>query len=78
MPSALDSKFESLESWLDIYGTAEYVMYKRDTASPHLSYEDWASSQHALGPYLYHLTLDVWDEESSNVGQRFTHLCIRI
>ncbi|ORY12750.1 hypothetical protein BCR34DRAFT_563309 [Clohesyomyces aquaticus] len=66
MPSTLGSKFESLQSWLDIYGTAEYVVYKREAASPHLSYEDWASSQHALGPYLYHLTLDAWDEESSS------------
>ncbi|KAF2175560.1 hypothetical protein K469DRAFT_756165 [Zopfia rhizophila CBS 207.26] len=63
--TSLGPKFDSLKSWLAIYGNAEYVLYKREAVPPHLSYEDWAASQHALGPYLYHLTLDAWDEESS-------------
>ncbi|KAF2466697.1 uncharacterized protein BDR25DRAFT_73863 [Lindgomyces ingoldianus] len=68
MTSTSNSRFESLESWLSIYGTAEYVVYKREATTPHLSYEDWASSQHVLGPYLYHLTLDAWEQESSSDG----------
>lgn len=62
-----NAKFDSFQSWLVIYGNAEYVLYKKSAAPPHLSYEEWASSEHPLGPYLYHLTLEAWDEVSSSV-----------
>ncbi|KAF2869188.1 hypothetical protein BDV95DRAFT_114385 [Massariosphaeria phaeospora] len=56
----------SLSSWLQTYGTAEYALYKKGHATPHLTYDDWASSEHVLGPYLYYTTLDVWEEDTSS------------
>lgn len=61
-------RFDSLESWLAIFGSAEYARYKNEAATPHLLYEEWKASQHVLGPYLYHLTLDAWDAGSSSVS----------
>ncbi|KAF2121765.1 hypothetical protein BDV96DRAFT_562319 [Lophiotrema nucula] len=56
---------QSLASWLDNYGAAEYEIYQKETASD-LSYDAWSTSEYVLGPYLFQLTLDVWDGESSN------------
>jgi hypothetical protein len=56
------------QQWLDDYGTAEYASFKKEAATPQLSYEDWTSSEYALGPYLYRLTLDAWDAPSSSVS----------
>lgn len=62
--------FDTFQSWLAIFGNAEYVMYKREAVAPYLSYEDWASSEHPLGPYLYHLTLNAWNDDTSSVSVR--------
>lgn len=70
--------FGTLESFLQVYGNAEWVSYKRNTAAPHLSYEEWVSSEHVLGPYLYHLTLDAWDEATSSVSHCIIHVFISI
>ncbi|KAL1601720.1 hypothetical protein SLS60_006635 [Paraconiothyrium brasiliense] len=59
-------RFESLEAWLNVYGNAEYAIYKRDAAPKPLSYEDWSKSEHVLGPFLWYTTLDVWEEDSSS------------
>ncbi|KAF2702706.1 hypothetical protein K504DRAFT_539532 [Pleomassaria siparia CBS 279.74] len=58
--------FGTLESFLRLYGGAEYTLYRRNNAAPHLSYEGWASSEHVLGPFLYHLTLEAWDDATSS------------
>ncbi|KAJ4300703.1 hypothetical protein N0V90_002791 [Kalmusia sp. IMI 367209] len=59
-------RFQSLEAWLKVYGNAEYAIYKRDAGPSPLSYEDWTSSEHVLGPFLWYTTLDVWEETSSS------------
>jgi hypothetical protein len=61
-------RFESLQAWLKVYGGAEYAVYKKDHASTDLEYEEWATSVHAHGMYLWHATLDVWEEDSSSVN----------
>ncbi|KAF2000463.1 hypothetical protein P154DRAFT_563447 [Amniculicola lignicola CBS 123094] len=58
-------QFNSLESFLNLYGLAEYALYKK-TATDHLSYDGWISSDHVLGPYLYHLTLDALADDSDS------------
>ncbi|KAF2737966.1 hypothetical protein EJ04DRAFT_79945 [Polyplosphaeria fusca] len=58
--------YNSLESWLAIYGNEEYVSYKSAANPPHLSYDGWASSEHALSAFFYRLTLDTWDLISSS------------
>jgi hypothetical protein len=63
-----NGQFQPFKSWLAVYGDAEYAQYKKEAATPHLTYEDWASSDHPLGPYLYKLTLDAWDDESTSVS----------
>lgn len=68
-PTSDNAKFNSLESFLGVYGNAEYALYKKANPTPHLPYDDWATSEHVLGPYLYHLTLDAWDEATSSVSQ---------
>lgn len=67
-PVVQNSSCDIFQQWLNEYGSAEYALYKEDTATPPLSYEDWASSQYALGPYLYRMTLDAWDAVSSSVS----------
>ena len=62
-------RFQTLEAWLNVYGTAEYNIYKRDAAPKVLSYEDWSKSEHVLGPFLWYTTLDVWEEDSSSVSR---------
>lgn len=54
--------------WLEVYGQEEYALYRKDAGAECLSYEDWTLSQHALGPYLYRLTIDAWDLVSSDVS----------
>lgn len=61
-------RFESLQAWLKIFGAPEYAIYKKRTMAPHLNYDDWAASDHVLGPYLWHTTLDVWEGDSSSVN----------
>ncbi|KAF2661614.1 hypothetical protein K491DRAFT_773936 [Lophiostoma macrostomum CBS 122681] len=61
-----NDQFQPFKSWLAAYGDAEYAQYTREAATPHLTYEDWASSDHPLGPYLYKLTLDAWEVGSSS------------
>ncbi|KAF1973532.1 hypothetical protein BU23DRAFT_554157 [Bimuria novae-zelandiae CBS 107.79] len=58
-------RFQSLEAWLNVYGNAEYAIYKRDAAPNPMSYEAWSKSEHVLGPFLWYTTLDVWEEDSS-------------
>jgi hypothetical protein len=62
-------RFQTLEAWLNVYGNAEYAIYKRDAALKALSYEEWSESEHVLGPFLWYTTLDVWEEDSSSVSQ---------
>ncbi|KAF2018448.1 hypothetical protein BU24DRAFT_171171 [Aaosphaeria arxii CBS 175.79] len=64
-----DSLLSSFPSWISIHGDAEYALYKEVESPPWLTYEEWAASEHPLGPYLYHLTLDAWDEVSSSVSK---------
>ncbi|KAF2685501.1 hypothetical protein K458DRAFT_486395 [Lentithecium fluviatile CBS 122367] len=59
-------RFETLQAWLKVFGQAEYAVYKKDHAPSDLGYEEWATSVHAHGMYLWHATLDVWEEESSS------------
>ena len=61
-------KIDPFKQWLLTHGTAEYASYKREAAAPHLTYEDWAASEHPLGPFLYHLALDAWEADSSTVS----------
>jgi len=61
-------RFQSLQAWLEIYGGAEYAVYKKDHAPSDLEYEEWATSVHAHGMYLWHAALDVWEEPSSSVS----------
>jgi hypothetical protein len=61
-------RFESLQAWLEVYGGAEYAVYKKDHAPTDVGYEEWATSAHAHGMYLWHAALDVWEEESSSVS----------
>lgn len=68
------ARFDSLQAWLKVYGNAEYAVWKRNNAPSHLSYEEWAASEHVLGPYLWHATLDVWEEVSSSVRLSITTL----
>ena len=67
-PDRAHGIFGTLESFLNIFGNAEYSHYVKSNAAPHLSYEKWASSEHVLGPYLYHLTLDTYNETTSSVS----------
>lgn len=60
-------RFESLQAWLEIYGEAEYAVYKKDHPATDLKYDEWATSVHAHGMYLWHAALDVWEEPSSSV-----------
>jgi hypothetical protein len=61
-------RYESLQAWLKVYGNAEYAAYKHNNASAPLSYEEWVESPHALGLFLWNLTLDIWDEPSDTVS----------
>jgi hypothetical protein len=61
-------RFQSLQAWLEIYGEAEYAVYQKDHAPSDLGYEEWATSVHAHGMYLWHAALDVWEEPSSSVS----------
>lgn len=61
-------RFESMDAWLNVYGQVEYNVYKRTAKSYALSYDDWTKSEHVLGPYLWYMTLDVWEESSSSVS----------
>jgi uncharacterized membrane protein YcgQ (UPF0703/DUF1980 family) len=68
VPSSKTSSSLSFDSWLMLNGTAEYVEYRKKAKHPLLNYDDWAASEFPLGPYLYRLTLDVWDEATSSVS----------
>lgn len=61
-------RFSSIEAWLNSYGIAEYAIYRRDAAPEPLNYEEWTQSDHVLGPFLWHTTLDVWEEDLSSVS----------
>jgi hypothetical protein len=61
------AKSQSFQSWLAVYGDDEYTLYKKANATPHLNYESWVASEHVLGPYLYRITLNAWNEASSSV-----------
>ena len=60
--------FGTLEGFLQVYGDAEFTLYRKNNAAANLTYAEWASSEHVLGPFLYHLTLDAWDEGTSSVS----------
>jgi len=64
--------FDSLQSWLESSGPAEYALYQIREPAPHLPYDEWARSAKALGMYLYHLTLSACDESDSEVGELFS------
>lgn len=72
-------RYESLQAWLRTYGHAEYAIFKRDNPPAGLSYEEWSASEHVLGPYLWHATLDVWEEDdTSSVGPYYQILSPKI
>ena len=66
------SGLDSIDGWLEKFGSAEYAVYKQTREAPHLSYDDWASSEHVLGPYLYYTTLEYLEAESSSVSTSCT------
>lgn len=60
-------------SWLEKFGEAEYSDQKnQDATISDMSYEEWTKSTQALGPYLLHVTMDIWDESTSSVGLTFS------
>ncbi|KAF2641303.1 hypothetical protein P280DRAFT_308017 [Massarina eburnea CBS 473.64] len=63
-------RFASRRAWLEKFGEAEYAAYVKDRhkedGSPQLNYEEWKASSHVLGPYLWHATMDVWDEDTTS------------
>ncbi|CAI6338477.1 unnamed protein product [Periconia digitata] len=61
-----DSSNARFNSWLEKHGEAEYDIYKSEDAISALSYDQWVKSTHVLGPYLLHVTMDIWNEPSSN------------
>lgn len=64
-----DPTFASMHSWLEKYGTAEYVLYKRRNPSRPMQYDDWAISDQARGAYMYQLAMNAWDDVSSSVSR---------
>ena len=74
-PAAKDHSFQS---WLANYGQEEFEMYKRTAAHPHLTYQDWASSENPLGAYLYRLTLDAWVSKASSVSFNMANFLTRL
>ncbi|KAH7138021.1 hypothetical protein B0J11DRAFT_609638 [Dendryphion nanum] len=62
----IDGNDDFYKSWLSVNGNDEYSRYKKETAHPQLSYQDWSTSDKPLAPYLYHLTLNAWDGSNSS------------
>ncbi|PVI07054.1 hypothetical protein DM02DRAFT_667179 [Periconia macrospinosa] len=57
---------ERFIAWLEKCGETEYDTYKNDCTTPAMSYEEWTKSDHVLGPYLMHVTMDILNETSSD------------
>ncbi|KAF1956615.1 hypothetical protein CC80DRAFT_535264 [Byssothecium circinans] len=58
-------RFGSLAAWAKEHGEQEYAMYKKTETTP-MSYEEWLASPQIASLYLWHATMDVWNEDTTS------------